>query len=73
MISIKSYHKLAEEVFIRINKNIPYNTQLKPYTKKFILEITKYFEDKEEYEKCHILNLFIKSRFDHESNYESKL
>lgn len=59
-------------VYERIEKNIPYDTNLNPYKKDYLLETLKYFENLEEYEKCHIINNFLKERFNHNINYNKK-
>lgn len=49
--------------------NQPFDDKFKPYTKEFIKKVVKYFEEKEEYEKCKTLKDFINIRFDHERGY----
>ncbi|MCK9475574.1 MAG: hypothetical protein M0R46_06640 [Candidatus Muirbacterium halophilum] len=56
-------------IYERIKENIPYDINLNPYKKEYLLETLKYFENLEEYEKCHIINKFIKERFNHQFNY----
>ena len=46
-----------------------FDIKLKPYKKDFLEKVLFYFEEKEEFEKCMVINEFINKRFNHELNY----
>jgi hypothetical protein len=71
-LQLKSYNFLIQDTFSRIEKGIPYSVNLKTYTKEFVEKILKYFEEKEEFEKCFIIHKFLQERFQHENNYFNK-
>lgn len=58
------------EMFERIKQNKPFDKNLKPYKKELIEKIINYFIVTEEYEKCELLNNFLKTRFNHEISYK---
>ena len=58
-----------EEILHQIQKNIPYDTKGKPYSKKEITRLLSFLSEQERYEECILVNKFIWSRFDHENNY----
>lgn len=58
---ISSYQRMVDGIFV--DENFIH------YSKDFFIEVLKYLEDNELYEKCEILNRVINKRFDHESNY----
>lgn len=70
---LHSYDYLMNENFHRIKSGKLYDEKFKPYTKKFINDIIKYFENREEYEKCQILNNYIINYFDHNINYTNEI
>lgn len=51
------------EVYNRVIINKPYGKNLKPYTKKILLNVINSLENDEEYEKCQYLLEYIKRRF----------
>lgn len=68
MIKVKVIN--TDEIFDRVSKGIPYNKNLKAYSQSEIESSIRYFIEGEEYEKCSILNSFLKERFNHEINYK---
>jgi hypothetical protein len=58
-----------ENIYNRICENKPFDEKLKPYSKKDLKKLLFYLEQKEEYEKCQIVNNFIKERFNHKYNF----
>lgn len=60
---------ILDTMYNRICKNKPFDKKLKPYSKKDLKKLLTYLEQKEEYEKCQVVNNFIKKRFNHEYNY----
>jgi hypothetical protein len=58
------------EIFERIKQNKPFDKNLKPYNKDIVEKIINYFISTEEYEKCEVLNNFLKIRFNHEISYK---
>ena len=69
---VKGKDFIMEETFERINSNKHFNKNLIPYKEKLLIETLKFFEEKEDYEKCEIINNFIKNRFNHEVGYKLK-
>lgn len=67
---LKSYEYLMQDTLDRIISGKVSDEKFKPYTEIFIRKVMKYFEDKEEYEKCKILSDFINTRFNHDLNYK---
>ena len=67
MISLKILNK--EEIFERVSIGLPYDKNLKPYSKVQLELALNHFIEVEEYEKCKIIDDFIKNRFNHEDNY----
>ena len=51
-INLISWHQLCEKTFERIQKNIPYDKNLKIYSQSLIKKMLSYYESIEEYEKC---------------------
>jgi hypothetical protein len=68
-VILKSYSYLMNSCYERIAGGKSYDISFKPYEKKFVNKMIKYFEEYEEYEKCDLLMKFINDRFDHEKNY----
>lgn len=68
-VILKSYSYLMNSSYERIAGGKSYDISFKPYEKKFVNKMIKYFEEYEEYEKCDLLMKFINDRFDHEKNY----
>ena len=66
LITINSF---MNEVYDRVYKNKPFDDKLKPYKRSQIKKVLKYFEDKEDYEKCQVLSDFINKNFNHKLNY----
>ena len=67
---LKSYEYLMIDAFKRIELNKHYDVNLKPYTKPFVEKVLKFFEEREEYEKCGIIHTFLDNKFNHEINYK---
>jgi hypothetical protein len=67
MIKLKLIN--PDEVFERISSGKPYGKNLKPYTQIEIESSIRSFIEDEQYEKCGVLNSFLKERFNHELNY----
>jgi hypothetical protein len=66
---LRSYSYLMNSNYERISSGKPYDVALKPYSREFIEKMIAFFEESEEYEKCHVLTLFLKKELDHEKNY----
>ena len=66
---IRSYESVMKETYNRVESNKCFDIKLKPYKKDFLEKVLFYFEEKEEFEKCVIINNFINQRFSHELNY----
>jgi len=58
-----------DEMYDRILQNKPFDSRLKPYSKNNLKQLLSYLEQIEEYEKCQIINIFIKKRFNHKYNF----
>ena len=56
---------LFREDFERICNGELINMVNKPYTKLYITQMEEYFKEKEEYEKCEVINSFHQNRFPH--------
>lgn len=69
---VKPINLLMEETFERINQKKHFDKNLTPYKKDFLLKTLEFFEKEEEYEKCKIINDFIKDRFNHDVGYKIK-
>ena len=67
---LHSYDYLMNDTFKRIESGKHFDEKFKPYTEELVNKIVKYFEDKEEYEKCKTLIDFIDIRFNHDKNYK---
>ncbi len=52
---LKSYSYLMNSSYERIAGGKSYDISFKPYEKKFVNKMIKYFEEYEEYEKCDLL------------------
>ena len=72
-LTLHSYDYLMNIDFKRIKENKLYDLGLRPYTQETLKKMIKYFETREEYEKCEILLNFQKKRFNHEENYHMYL
>jgi len=68
MYTIKSHDTHINTAFERISDGKLLDDELKPYTRQFIEEIIKYFETREDYEKCQTLKDALEN-MDHEKNY----
>jgi len=66
---IRSYESVMKETYNRVESNKCFDIKLKPYKKDFLEKVLFYFEEKEEFEKCMVINDFINKRFNHELNY----
>jgi len=60
---------IPDEVFQRIFNRMPYDSDLKTYSKMDVSIVIKSLERDEEYEKCHFLWNWYKKRYNHEENY----
>ena len=69
MFSLRTADSVMNEIYDRILLNKPFDKNLRPYTKKEVKMALFFFEDREEYEKCKIINDFIKKRFSHGVEY----
>lgn len=69
-LTLHSYDYLMNIDFKRMCEGKHYNLNFEPYTEDFTKKMIKYFERKEEYEKCAKLVEFKNKRFDHEENYQ---
>ena len=69
MIRLRTLESVMNEIYQRVNLNKPFDKNLEPYSKKKLEETLNYFEEKEEFEKCQILNQFINERFNHGVDY----
>lgn len=65
----KSIESLMSDVYNRIVNNKPYDSELKIYTFSILRKVNRFYEEKEEYEKCIIITNFIKERKNHEKNF----
>lgn len=63
---------IYSEAFYRINADVYYDKNYKPYKKSFLEEVLIHFEKEEEFEKCQIVKNFIDKRFNHEINYKNE-
>jgi len=63
---------IHQENYLRISNNIWFNSKLITYSQSDIENLINFFIEKEEYEKCHILQTKMKERFNHELNYKKK-
>lgn len=72
-MTLHSYDYLMNIDFKRIKDGKLYDLSLKTYTQETVRKMIKYFETKEEYEKCEVLLKFEKKRFNHEENYHMSL
>ena len=68
-IKLRTLNSFMNEVYDRVSKNKPFDTNLKPDKESQIKEVLEYFEEKEDYEKCQVLSDFINVRFNHIINY----
>ena len=69
-LTLKSYEYLMIETFKRIKENKHYDVNFKPYNKELLNNLLRFFEEREEYEKCQLIHEFIESRYNHELNYK---
>ena len=68
-IKLRTLNSFMNEIYQRISENKPFDINLKPYKESQIKEVLEYFEDREDYEKCHIISNFLNKRFNHVTNY----
>ena len=68
MYSIKSNDTRINTAYGRIAKGWPFDERLVPYSVSFMKQIIKYFEEKEDFEKCQKV-LDVIERNDHEKGY----
>ena len=66
---LRSYDYIMNDAFERIQSGKNFDVNFKPYSEEFVRKIVKYFEDREEFEKCKTLIDFINIRFNHNINY----
>lgn len=66
---LKGYSYLMNDCYDRVKSGKPFDVNFKPYTEEFLTKVMKYFEEKEEYEKCKTLSDFINIKFNHERGY----
>ena len=69
MIKLKTKDSYLREIYQRVYENKPFDINLKPYKESQIKEVLEYFEDREDYEKCHVISNFLNKRFNHITNY----
>lgn len=60
---------LMESGFERVKSGKRLDLNNKPYAVPFLIKMNDFFEESEEYEKCHIIKNYIDKILDHESNY----
>lgn len=70
-LTLKSYEYLMIETFKRIEENKHYDVDFKPYSKELLKNLLRFFEEREEYEKCKMIHELITSRYNHELNYKT--
>jgi hypothetical protein len=68
-LKLRTLNSFMNEVYQRISENKPFDINLKPYKEEQIREVLKYFEDREDYEKCQVISNFLNIRFNHTINY----
>jgi hypothetical protein len=59
-----------EGEFDRIKNNHDVSSNNIPYTIKYINMLIRYFELKEEYEKCQVLTLYKSNKLDHNKKFK---
>jgi hypothetical protein len=70
-LTLKSYEYLMIETFKRIEDNKNYDVNFKPYSKELLENLLRFFEEREEYEKCKMIHELMTSRYNHELNYKT--
>jgi hypothetical protein len=70
-LTLKSYEYLMIETFKRIEENKHYDVDFKPYSKELLKNLLRFFEEREEYEKCKMIHELMTSRYNHELNYKT--
>lgn len=68
MYTIKSYDTKINTAFERISKGFSFDEKLIPYSINLLNEIIKYFEDREDFEKCQIVMNALEDKI-HEKAY----
>lgn len=66
---LKGYSFLMNDCYNRVLSGKPFDVNFKPYTEDFLIKVMRYFEEKEEYEKCKTLSDFINIKFNHDRGY----
>jgi len=69
MIRLISVDSLVNEIYKRIKENKPFDNNLKPFSHEQVKMALDFFEYKEDYEKCQVLNEFINKQFKHGGDY----
>jgi len=69
---LKTKDVLMKETFNSVKKGEVLDSNSKPYEEHFLKEVLQFFENIEEYEKCEIINNYIKNRFNHNVGYKLK-
>jgi hypothetical protein len=70
MIKLKSLDSKMDEIFNRLKDNKMYDLDLKPYSLDLLNKTLKFYEEKEDYEKCLIILDKSSKRFNHEQKYK---
>jgi len=68
-IRLKTVNSYMYEIYERISQNKPYDVNLKTYSDTQVKEVLKFFEEKEDFEKCQVISNFLNKRFNHIENY----
>jgi hypothetical protein len=68
-VKLRSLESKMNEIFDRLSENKMYDLDLKPYTQDLLNQTLKFYEEKEDYEKCLIILEKSSKRFNHSSNY----
>lgn len=69
-IKLIPFEYVINDTYERIINNKPYDDKLKPYSVDFLELILEGLIEREEYMKCQVIHDFMKTRYDHISNYE---
>ena len=68
MYTIKSNDTRMHEAYDRISNGKPFDEKLIPYTVNFLRDMIKYFEEREDFERCHKIMQAIDNK-DHENGW----
>ncbi len=68
MYTIKSKDTRMHEAYDRIADGKPFDEKLMPYTITFLKDMIKYFEEREDFERCQTILRTLEEK-DHEKGY----